>query len=708
MDMDQSTVHPQQSADHAHEQQVIDDAYAALMAMAARAEAALESAKRDAKLTDAIDSAAIQAVLHSRVNAFADSKAPLTFGRIDEPDATFYIGRRHVEDAHGEPLVIDWRAGVSAPFYRATWADPLGLDRRRRFALDGRSLVGFFDEHFDDPESEGGTGGVPDPLLAELDRARTGAMRDIVSTIQGEQDVIIRAPLEELLVVQGGPGTGKTAVGLHRAAFLLYANREHFERRKLLVVGPNRLFLAYISEVLPSLGETAVVQATIETLNSRAFPIRMVDPGPTARLKGDPRMVEAIRRAVDRRIADPEELRRGQDLAVMTAFGGASIAASVVADLLDEIGRRMLPTNSGREVFRDQLVAEAWKSRARRIDVGPEQQFAFVNDLRGQASFKAAVDRIWPSLGAAAVLRSLLGSARSLKTVAGDLFADHEVVRLVRPSAKKLAEEKWSRADLALLDEIQDRVVGDVAQFGHVVVDEVQDLSAMELRMVARRSSARSITALGDLAQATGVAGQQSWPEALIQLGHRRGDARGRVAAEIPGRVCELTLGYRVPETLINFANQLLPVASPGLLPSKSVRFGGEQPRIVKSSSGGLFGTAVDEAQILAGEFALVGMLAAPSLLDALGQSLLTSGANFRDSRTAHGLADGINLIAGESAKGLEFDAVVVVEPSTLIAEHAGGLQGGYRTLFVSLTRATQRVVLVHAEPLPRELTLTS
>ena len=184
MDMDQSTVHPQQSADHAHEQQAIDDAYAALMAMAARAEAALESAKRDAKLTDAIDSAAIQAVLHSRVNAFADSKAPLTFGRIDEPDATFYIGRRHVEDAHGEPLVIDWRAGVSAPFYRATWADPLGLDRRRRFALDGRSLVGFFDEHFDDPESEGGTGGVPDPLLAELDRARTGAMRDIVSTIR--------------------------------------------------------------------------------------------------------------------------------------------------------------------------------------------------------------------------------------------------------------------------------------------------------------------------------------------------------------------------------------------------------------------------------------------------------------------------------------------------------------------------------------------
>ena len=281
----------------AAEQAVIDHAYACLTAMRERAERGLATARQDAKLTDALDAAAIQHVLMTRLAAVAESKAPLTFGRIDEmstPSLTgdrHYIGRRHVEAANGDAVVVDWRAPVAAPFYRATWADPQGLDLRSRFALDGRTLVGTFVEDFTDAESEGGSGGVPDPLLAELERRRTGAMRDIVATIQAEQDVIIRAPMNELIVVQGGPGTGKTAVGLHRAAYLLYAHRAAFERTKLLVVGPNRLFLTYIGQVLPSLGETAVVQATIDSLNARSFPVRASEDRVVATLKGDARMV---------------------------------------------------------------------------------------------------------------------------------------------------------------------------------------------------------------------------------------------------------------------------------------------------------------------------------------------------------------------------------------------------------------------------------
>jgi DNA helicase IV len=689
------------------EQRLIDHAYVALAAMAERAEIALKTAQRDAQLTDAIDFGAIQAVLRNRVAAFADSKAPLTFGRIDEGVERFYIGRRHVEDAHGEPLVVDWRAGVSAPFYRATWADPLGLDRRRRFALDARTLVGVFDEDFSDPDGVGGSGGVPDPLLAELDRARTGAMRDIVSTIQAEQDIIIRAPLEDLLVVQGGPGTGKTAVGLHRAAFLLYANREHFQRKKLLVVGPNRLFLAYISEVLPSLGETAVVQATIETLNSRAFPVRSVEPGPVARLKGDPRMVEILRRAISRKIAEPDAIRAGPDTDVMTSFGGATIAAGVVADILEEITARMLPSNTARDVFREQLIAEVWKARARRVDANPEHQHAFTSDLRSQTPFKTTLDRWWPSLGAASTLRSILGSVASLRKLAGDLFTDEEIRLLVRSPAKKVSDERWTRGDLALLDDLTDRIVGDIATFGHVVVDEVQDLSAMELRMVARRSPNRSITALGDLAQATGVAGQESWADALAQLGHRRGDVRGRGASALLGAVNELTLGYRVPERLIDYANLLLPVASPGLVASKSVRAGGEAPTVVEAFD--LLASVSEQALALAADHALVGVLVPPSLLDAAYAVLRTNEASIpvHDARTAAGLGDGINVLAGEAAKGLEFDAVVVVEPAMLIDEHASGRQSGYRTLFVALTRATQRVVVVHSIALPSELVAT-
>ena len=254
------------------------------------------------------DAEAVKWQLQLRLASLEDEAAALCFGRIDErAGERWYIGRRHVEDGDGAPVVVDWRAEVATPFYRATLADPFGLRLRRRFIFSGRELHDVFDEDFDDPDSLVGTGGVPDPLLAELGRARTGQMRDIVATIQGEQDTIIRAPLERCLVVQGGPGTGKTAVGLHRAAFLLYEHRALLSREGVLVVGPNPVFLRYISQVLPSLGETTATQMTVDQLLSLRFRVRGEDPDAVTSVKGDARMATVIARAANQMIKLPAE-----------------------------------------------------------------------------------------------------------------------------------------------------------------------------------------------------------------------------------------------------------------------------------------------------------------------------------------------------------------------------------------------------------------
>ena len=256
------THHP----DLALEQAYLDRAYAHLARMRART-------KEAASLTDsaaqAVDSAIAQAHLNARLRTLDTEVDGLTFGRLDADDGdVWYVGRRHVEDERGDPVVVDWRAPVSTPFYRATAADPMELRRRRRFLMTARQVDDLFDEVFDDPDSVDAAhhGGIPDPLLAELERSRTGEMRDIVATIAAEQDVVIRAPLDTCLVVQGGPGTGKTAVGLHRAAFLLFEHREQLDQEGVLVVGPNPLFLRYIAQVLPSLGEAATRQTTVERL----------------------------------------------------------------------------------------------------------------------------------------------------------------------------------------------------------------------------------------------------------------------------------------------------------------------------------------------------------------------------------------------------------------------------------------------------------
>ena len=678
--------------DLAAEQRHLDHAYACLAAMRDHAARTLAVGEEAARAEQTPDAMIVQWHLERRLAALADTPAALCFGRLDEEVGEhFYIGRRHVEGATGEPVVVDWRARVSSPFYRATYADAMGLARRRRFSVDGQVLVDIFDEYFDDPDAAGG-GGLPDPLLAELERPRTGQMRDIVATIQAEQDLVIRAPLEDLVIVQGGPGTGKTAVGLHRAAFLLYEHRELLERQRLLVIGPNQIFLRYIAQVLPSLGETAVIQATIESLMAGRYPVRATDEPDVAQLKGDARMSEVLRRAVHDRIEVPRD-----DAVVATDFGSVRLPAAEIATLVEIALARDLPSNDRRELFRERLVRLAWQRYQARpgADLGVEP--AFVASLRAGRDFKTLLDRTWPSLRAPALVRSVFGNRRTLSRAADGVLDPGEQARLLRRNAARAADERWTRADLALLDEAEALTTGTPVTYGHVVVDEAQDLTAMELRLLARRTPERSMTVLGDLAQATAVGAQSNWDDVMDHLV----TPEARRAASTPdarrnARIEELAVGYRVPAVILDFANRLLPVAAPHVRPSRSVRTAGDPPLVMALEPGALAHAVATEVGALAQRWTTVGVIAPVSGLDAIASALQAAGIDFTDARRQT-LSESVTLLPPTSAKGLEFDAVVVVEPGRIVAEEPSGV----RVLYVALTRAVQHLGILHADPLP-------
>jgi DNA helicase IV len=672
--------------DLAAEQAYLDHAHACLAAMRARAARNVELGERRAREEPSVDTSLLLEELERRLAALADSPVALAFGRLDEElGERFYVGRRHVEDQRGDAVVVDWRANVSVPFYRATWADAMGIDRRRRFALDGRELVGLFDEDFADPDAfgAGGGGGVPDPLLAELERGRTGEMRDIVATIQAEQDEVIRAPLAECLVVQGGPGTGKTAVGLHRAAFLLFEHRDRLERERLLVVGPNQLFLRYIAQVLPSLGETAVSQTTLPGLLESRYRVRADESPGVAAIKGDLRMAEVIRRAARTGLnaTAPEPI-------VLRALGVTlDLPAPDVQSALDGIHARTVSLRAGREQLRgrlEQVALERFTARRPSVDADD-----LARALRRGKELSAAVNRLWPVPSAPVLVRRILGNRRVLAAAAEGILTAGEQAALYRRANGKLADTPWTRPDLALLDEAEFVIGGPPRTFGHVVVDEAQDHSAMELRLLARRTAERSMTILGDLAQATASGAQTGWVDALEALRAPH------------GRVAELELGYRVPGPVLDYANRLLPVAAPGVRPSRSVRATGASPAVLSFATPAEVRDAVVTAVTAEREVERsVGIVAPRAQLDALADALRSSDVEFTDGRSAAGLGDAVTLVPPESAKGLEFDAVIVVEPSAIAAIGDHGL----RLLYIALTRAVRTLTLVHSEPLPEPL----
>ena len=597
------------------------------------------------------------------------------FGRIDEdPNQTgtagdrWYIGRRHIEDANHDPVVIDWRAPIAAPFYRATVHDPLGLRHRRRFMMDAGELTSYLDEQLDDPDSADAASGIPDPVLAEIGAARTGAMREIVATIQAEQDVVIRARMEQALIVQGGPGTGKTAVGLHRAAYLMFEHRRRLVREGVLVVGPNQVFLDYIGNVLPSLGERSVQQRTVLDLCVPRIEIGGRDDDDTARLKGDPRMLEVLRRVVLAGIVRPAE-------ALRIPLGARSwvVEADEFSGWIDAA---LGGTATGRPLNRR-------RDGLRTVAQQALQRWSQSDEMWTRATvLRDALASAWPVQQPKAVLQRLLSNPSVLGTGADGLLDVDEQRQILSNLAKPGSKRRpWTAADQILLDETNSLLNGAPFVFGHVVVDEAQDHSAVALRVIGRRGPSGSFTILGDLAQSTTPAGQQAWPVVASYLG----------AAEYD--VAHLILGYRVPEPVLTVANRLLPFTGVSTVASRSVRMDGDPPTMRVVATAALATAVAEEVQTARHRHALTGVVAPERLHGAIAAAIASAGleavARVQDvGRTQ------IPVFSPEAVKGLEFDAVVVVNP----AEVLNGTARGARLLYVAMTRAVQVLRMVGDE----------
>jgi DNA helicase IV len=711
-----------------------------------------------------------------RLAQLAAAEDALCFGRLDLGDGSrLYIGRIGLLDDDREPLLVDWRAPAAQPFYRATPAAPCGVVRRRHLRTRARVVVDIDDDVLDldalsDAEREGLNGEAA--LLAALGASRTGRMTDIVATIQAEQDRVIRSDLPGILVVQGGPGTGKTAVALHRAAYLLYTHRERLARRGVLVVGPNPTFLRYIEQVLPSLGESDVLLSTVEELHPGVDATGR-EPPEAAAVKGDLRMAGVLAAAVrdHRRMAagpleveldgavlrlEAETCARARDLALQTARPHNQARAIFVRELGTALARQVAERME--EDLRAVEVDESLFGPDEQLDDAPlldEEQLADVRaELLATPAVRAVLDRAWPELTPRRLLSDLFASGERLAAAAPELRADERAL-LLRP-----AGSEWTPADMPLLDEAavllgeddeaarraearraeQERqelayargvlasaTIGDAARyapdtsqldpavvagrwrrpaaagtiadrarhdrtwtFGHVIVDEAQELSAMAWRMLLRRCPTRSMTVVGDVAQTGAPWGAGSWARALDP------HAPGR------WRVAGLTVNYRTPAEIMAVAAGVLAEVAEGLEPPRSVREAGTAPWHLRLDPAELPArlpevVAAEAAAVGGGKLAVVVPAArAPELGRPLAAALPAATA----AQGPAVLDAPVAVLTVAQVKGLEFDAVVVVEP----AEILGGSPRGGNDLYVALTRTTGRLGVVHTGPLPAAL----
>ncbi|KAB8186673.1 HelD family protein [Microbispora catharanthi] len=615
-----------------------------------------------------------------------DDGGPPFFGRLDfGPDVSehagqrYHIGRRHVSaGSGGRPLVIDWRAPVSRTFYQASARDPRGVTVRRRFGWAGGELTGFEDEHLDrgldrrvdrgvDPGV--GRGGAGRILTAEIERPRVGPMRDIVATIQPEQDDLVRADLEESLCVQGGPGTGKTAVGLHRAAYLLYAHRKRLSRGGVLVLGPNRAFLGYISAVLPALGEVDVEQTTLDALLARV-PVKGIDGTDAAVVKHDVRMAEVLRRALHRRVREPAE-----PLAVADGSSRWRVSQDELRHVVEETRCEAMPYGVGRErvIARVASLARSRaEARGRTIDTAWTR--------RTTRAVTAAVDAFWPAVRPEEVLFEVLSDCS--EAAEGVLTtAERAAITWARPP-RTYRSASWTTADLILLDELAG-LVERPRGYGHVIVDEAQDLSPMQCRAVARRSEHGSLTVLGDLAQGTTPWAARGWGEQMAHLGKPE------------AAVMALTTGFRTPAAVVELANRLLAELAVDVPPSRSFRRDGRL-RVLRGDDPAVV-TAVVEAL---GHEGSIGVIAADASAGRLRAALTDAGLAVADGPTPDPSVR-ISVVPATLCKGLEYDHVVLAEPAEIVAAEERGLG----RLYVALTRAVSRLDVVHRRPLPSALT---
>jgi DNA helicase IV len=634
----------------------------------------------------------------------------------------FHVGRRHVHDGDGHPVVIDWRAPVSRPFYRASPAEPMGLARRRRFGFSGGDLTAYEDEEFPGqgmhpaarpagraaaaPAAQAGiaeqTVDAPAAsriLIDEIERPRSGPMRDIVATIQPEQDDIVRAQATQSVCVQGAPGTGKTAVGLHRVAYLLYAHRERMIRGGVLVVGPNRAFLAYIRNVLPALGEVQVTQLSVANLLA-SVPVRGRDSEQAARIKGSAAMAQVLRRALWEQVTEP-----AASITIPRGSRRWRISALELAELTQELRARGVRYAAGREMLGHRIAHLVLT----RMEAAGETCDDRTHDaVRRTRQVRAAVDAVWPKTDPARLVARLLSDPALLGRAADGILdaAVQEAITWPAPP-RGPGSARWSPADAVLIDEARD-LLQRTPSLAHVVVDEAQDLSPMECRAIGRRCATGSVTVLGDIAQGTTPWAASSWQQLLGHLGKQ--DASLRI----------LDTGYRVPRQILDFASQLLTSIAPGLGPARSVRHDAGSLVITRAGAQSLprlLSAACAEALDRPGSAAVIAadddIAALSRALSAAGQGHALIGAdgetrraggkdeNGRQDEAAGGGAGRLVLVPVTLAKGLEFDQVIVVEPARIAAAESRGLH----RLYVALTRAVSRLTVLHAEPLPGPLT---
>ncbi|MFD4609000.1 HelD family protein [Streptomyces sp. NPDC058440] len=639
---------------------------------------------------DGASAEALGRYLRTRARRMAEEPdSPLFFGRLDFEDSEeagdhrrqrYYVGRRRVsEHPSAPPLVIDWRAPVSRTYYQASALEPRGVAVRRRFGWAPWShgapedLTGLEDEHLDHARDDGDTASAI--VAAEIERPRLGPMRDIVATIQPEQDDLVRSELTESVCVQGAPGSGKTAVGLHRAAYLLYTFPQRLQRSGLLIIGPNRTFLRYISEVLPSLGEIDIAQLTVEDVVTR-HPVRRVDTEDVSALKHSNRMATVLERALYARVRHPEE-----SIAVTDGSYRWRVDSGELARVIDEVRAMGVPYAVGREHVRSRVVTLIQQQAERRA--GPKS-VTWARKTGRSKPVAAVLEAAWPVARPEEVVATLLSDPAVMEAAADGVFDAAEQAALLW--AKPPRSEKstpWSAEDMLLLDEVAG-LVERPEGFGHVVVDEAQDLSPMQCRAIARRSAFGSITVLGDLAQATAPWSARTWREQLTHLGKAQ-------ATVVP-----LTTGFRVPAAVMELANRLVTDLGVDVPPARSLRRDGELTVSAVDDTSAATVSAVRAALEREGSVAVI---AADDAVAATTAALLQAGI---ETATAEeiGTAARVSVLPATVVKGLEYDHVVVVEPAAIVESEPRGLH----RLYVVVTRAVSRLDVLHARPLPEPL----
>ncbi len=658
----------------------------------------------------------------------------LCFGRLDLADGQrYYVGRIGLSDPNGARLLVDWRAPAAQAFYRATAAESLGVSRRRHLQLSGRRVVGVGDDVLDAgglvelAEADRSTLSAEASLMAALATSRTGRMTDIVATIQAEQDRIIRADAQGVLVVQGGPGTGKTAVALHRAAYLLYVQRERLRGSGVLVVGPNVTFLRYIEQVLPSLGETGVLLATPEELLP-GINVTAQEPLASAVLKGDGRMASVLARAV-------YNLKKVPTTVAVLPFDRYELRLTRAQAL--SARRSAIATRQPHNLARPRFARAVLRQLARQLEGADAEESVYLQrELLATDEFRESLNAMWPVRTAEQLLAELYADPEVLRAAAPEL-SDAERELLARPAASA-----WTTSDIPLLDELAE-LLGDPAElaraaeerrrrasereyaegvltiigmsdevsadvladrftssgadgtvaeraaadrawaFGHLIVDEAQEHSAMMWRLLSRRCPSRSMTVVGDVAQTGSAAGSDSWAQALDPF------AEGR------WQLAELSVNYRTPREIMDVAADVLASFAPRQQPPSSVRDVDEYPQAVRLDPvGDQAGLArlIRNAQPAEGTTAVLIPEGARAVFAKGGEPLLSELA-----LAGPDTANRLMLLEVRAAKGLEFDVVIVVDPQAILDASPRGAND----LYVALTRATTRVVVVHPGPLP-------